>query len=133
MGPSAHFEQFIAIGKIEAAPTELQIQTDDNGWPGHLTSNLDRGNYTGDAPIVFPERALRLGECLVRRTFLSPRFMARDFVVHCLRKFRVRKCVAAHSGFLSMASGQLSGFEVQLLTGHLRAAAVFFRRLEYTL
>jgi hypothetical protein len=102
MGPSAHFEQFIAIGKIEAAPTELQIQTDDNGWPGHLTSNLDRGNYTGDAPIVFPERALRLRECLVRRTFLSPRFMARDFVVHCLRKFRVRKWLAAHGGFLSI-------------------------------
>src|SRR5258707_8464694 len=133
MGPPAHFEQFIAIGKIEAAPTELQIQTDNNGWSGHLTSNLDRRNYTGDAPIVFPERALRLGECLVRRTFLSPRFMTLDFVVHCLRKFRVRKCVAAHGGLLSIASGPLSSFDVQLLTGHLRAAAAFFRRLEYTL
>src|SRR5258707_3120723 len=102
MGPPAHFEQFIAIGKIETAPTELQIQTDDNGRSGHLTSNLDRRNYTGDAPIVFPERALRLGECLVRRTFLSPGFMARDFVVHCLRKVRVREWLAAHGGFLSI-------------------------------
>src|SRR6266481_5800469 len=123
MGPPAHFEQFIAIGKIEASPTELQIQTDDNGRSGHLTSNLDRRNYTGDAPIVFPERALRLGECLVRRTFLSPGFMARDFVVHCLRKFRVREWLAAHGGFLSiwhrvyMASGQETGLEVLTLDG----------------
>src|SRR5258707_15749998 len=133
MGPPAHFEQFIAIGKIEAAPTELQIQTDNNGWSGHLTSNLDRRNYTGDAPIVFPERALRLGECLVRRTFLSPRFMTRVFMVHCLRKYRVRKCVAAHGGFLSLASDKLSGFDVQRLPVHLLAAAAFFGRLGYTL
>src|SRR5260370_32042250 len=96
MGPPAHFEQFIAIGKIEAAPTELQIQTDDNGWSGHLTSNLDRGNYTGDAPIVFPERAFRLGECLLRRTFLSPRFIAAVFCPRVSLKFAARDPVAAH-------------------------------------
>jgi len=30
MGPPAHFEQFLAIGEIEAPPTELQVQADDN-------------------------------------------------------------------------------------------------------
>src|ERR1700675_2573754 len=101
MGPPAHFEQLITIGKIEAAPTELQIQTDNNGRSGHLTSNLDFGTYTGDPPIVFPERALRLAEGLIRRTFPSPRCAARDFVVHYLRKFCAGEWLAAHSSFLS--------------------------------
>src|ERR1700676_2594768 len=79
MGPPAHFEQFITVGKIEAAPTELQIQADDNRWTGHLLSNLNRWNYAGEAPIVFPERALRLAKGLILRTSPPPRFAARHF------------------------------------------------------
>jgi hypothetical protein len=51
---------------------------------------------------MFSERALCLTEGLIRRTFLSPWFAARDFVVHCLGKFRVRIWLAAHGGFLSI-------------------------------
>jgi len=53
MGPPAHFEQFIAIGKIEAAPTELQIQTDDNGRSGHLTSILIAGTIRAMRQLCF--------------------------------------------------------------------------------
>src|SRR5580658_6502484 len=102
MGPSAHFEQLITIREIEAAPTELQIQTDDNGRSRHLTSNLDFGNCTGDPPIVFPERALPLVEGLIRRTFLSPWFTARVFVMRCLGKFCIRVWLPAHGCFLSL-------------------------------
>jgi hypothetical protein len=101
MRPPAHFEQLVAIGKIEAPPAELQIEADDNSRASHLTSDFDCGNYAGEAPIVFPERALRLAEGLIRRTFLSPRFAARDFVVHCLRKLCIRVWLPAHGGFLS--------------------------------
>src|SRR5260370_29612797 len=39
MGPPAHLEQFVVKLKIEAAPTEFQIQADYDRRLGHLKSH----------------------------------------------------------------------------------------------
>src|SRR5258708_7758005 len=85
VGPPSHFEQLVAIRKIETAPTKFQIQADDNGWSGHLLhSNFYRANDADDEPMAFAN-ALNLGKSLICRVLPSPRLAAAQLLAGYLR------------------------------------------------